>query len=217
VDRLDNRVDLGTRLHKLSGALAANSVPEMYSSLVSAWDGAEAVVIDCPTDRWYEPPQLPWHAEPVEAMMAWDTLSTLPDEMLTKVDRASMSVGLEVRVPLLDHRVVEAAWRLPPSSRVMHGRGKQPLRQILDRYVPRHLVDRPKTGFDPPIGVWLRGPLREWAEDLLSESRLSCQGLLEPGIVRSRWLEHLSGRRGSDYAIWAVLVFQAWLDGAQTS
>lgn len=213
LDRFGERSDLSNRLHKLSGALAANSVREMYSSLVSAWDDAESVVVGHENGPWNGPPDLPWPADPVEAMMAWDTMSTLPDEMLTKVDRASMSFGLEVRVPLLDHRVVQAAWELPPGLRVSRGRGKRALRLVLERHVPSHLVDRPKTGFDPPIADWLRGPLREWAEDLLSERRVSDEGLFKPARVRSCWAEHTSGRAGRDYAVWAVLIFQAWLDG----
>lgn len=205
--------DLGNWMHKLSRAMVAGSVPEMFSSLVSAWDEPETVVLGHTNGKWTGPPELPWAAEPVEAMMAWDTLLTLPDEMLTKVDRASMAVGLEVRVPLLDHRIVRAAWELPSGLRVSRGQGKKALRLVLDRYVPRELVDRPKTGFDPPIADWLRGPLREWAEDLLSESRLAAQGLFDPAPIRSCWADHISGRPGKDYAVWAVVSFQAWLDG----
>ena len=213
LERFGHGTDLGNHVHKLSGALAAASVPEMYTSLISNWDDADAVVIGDADGNWSGTTPLPWSADPAEAMMAWDTLSTLPDEMLTKVDRASMSCGLEVRVPLLDPRVVVAAWELPRGLRVAGMTGKRALRLVLDRYVPRHLVDRPKTGFDPPIARWLRGPLREWAEDLLSERRLADQGLLDPAPVRACWSEHMSGRAGRDYPVWAVLVFQAWLGG----
>ncbi len=144
--------------------------------------------------------------------MAWDTLSTLPDEMLVKVDRASMAFGLEVRPPLVDHKVVEAAWNLPPSLRISGGVGKRALRLLVERHVPRHLVDRPKTGFDPPLGVWLRGPLRDWAEDHLSESRLRNQGFFDPVAVRACWDAHQAGRPGLEYPLWAVLAFEAWLD-----
>jgi len=213
LERFGRAKDLGNRIHKLSRAMVASSVQEMFSSLVSAWDDPETVVLGYANGQWSGAPELPWSTDPVEAMMAWDTLLTLPDEMLTKVDRASMSCGLEVRVPLLDHRVVRAAWELPSDLRVSRGQGKKALRLVLDRYVPRELVDRPKTGFDPPIADWLRGPLREWAEDLLSESRLSAQGLFDPARIRSCWADHMSGRPGKDYAVWAVLFFQAWLDG----
>jgi len=213
LERFGRANDLGNWIHKLSRAMVASSVQEMFSSLVSAWDDPETVVLGYANGEWSGPPELPWSTDPVEAMMAWDTLLTLPDEMLTKVDRASMSFGLEVRVPLLDHRVVRAAWELPSALRVSRGQGKKALRLVLDRYVPRELVDRPKTGFDPPIADWLRGPLREWAEDLLSESRLSAQGLFDPARIRSCWADHMSGRPGKDYAVWAVVFFQAWLDG----
>jgi asparagine synthase (glutamine-hydrolysing) len=145
-------------------------------------------------------------------MMAWDTLSTLPEEMLVKVDRASMAFGLEVRPPLVGHKVLEAAWRLPPSLRISKGVGKRALRVLVERHVPRHLIDRPKTGFDPPLGVWLRGPLRDWAEDLLATSRLQEQGFLDPLAVRSCWDALQAGTRGLEYQLWAVLVFEAWLD-----
>jgi asparagine synthase (glutamine-hydrolysing) len=131
--------------------------------------------------------------------------------MLVKVDRASMAFALEVRPPLLAHRVVEAAWALPPNLRVDGRTGKQALRLILDRYVPRHLVDRPKTGFDPPLAAWLRGPLRSWAEELLSPERLRAQELIDPGPVSARWQELLSGRGGREYGLWSVLMLQSWL------
>jgi asparagine synthase (glutamine-hydrolysing) len=193
--------------------LSARSSREVYMSLVSAWDDAEAVVRGAPDANWAGPPTLSGlRGTPAEEMMAWDTLSTLPDEMLVKVDRASMAFGLEVRPPLVGHKVLEAAWRLPPSLRIHGGVGKRALRLLLDRHVPRHLVDRPKTGFDPPLGVWLRGPLRDWAEDHLATARLRDQGLLDPVAVRACWDAHQAGRPGLEYALWAVLVFQAWLD-----
>jgi asparagine synthase (glutamine-hydrolysing) len=205
--------DLGTRAHKLARVLSAQSTRQVYMSLVSAWDDAEGVVLDAPSRSWSGPPPLPGlGGAPAEEMMAWDTLSTLPDEMLVKVDRASMAFGLEVRPPLVGHEVMEAAWSLPPSLRISGGVGKRALRLLLDRHVPRHLVQRPKTGFDPPLGVWLRGPLKEWAEDHLGESRLRDQGLLDPIAVRGCWDAHQAGRPGLEYPLWAVLTFEAWLE-----
>jgi asparagine synthase (glutamine-hydrolysing) len=205
--------DLGGRAQKLARLLSAQSSREVYMGLVSAWDEAEAVVLGAPDAQWSGPPEL--HglvATTAEEMMAWDTLSTLPDEMLAKVDRASMAFSLEVRPPLVDHKVVEAAWGLPASLRIRGGEGKRALRLLVERYVPRQLIDRPKTGFDPPLGAWLRGPLREWAEDHLAVARLREQGFLDPVAVRACWDAHKRGRPGLEYALWAVLVFEAWLE-----
>lgn len=201
---------LAGRAHKLSRLLQGDSARDVYVSLVSAWDGDPPAM---GASSWPGPPDLGWPAEPVDSMMAWDTLSTLPDEMLVNVDRASMAFALEVRPPLLDRQVVEAAWALPPELRVDGRSGKQILRAVLDRYVPRQLVARPKTGFDPPLATWLRGPLRPWAEDLLSPTRLRSQGFLDPVAVQARWSELLSGRAGREYSLWSVLVLQSWLDG----
>jgi asparagine synthase (glutamine-hydrolysing) len=146
-----------------------------------------------------------------ETMMYADLVSYLPDDVLTKVDRASMSVGFEVRAPFLDHRVVEWAWAQPLRLKVRGGQGKWLLRRVLDRYVPRRLVDRPKAGFDVPVGAWLRGPLRGWAEDLHDPGRLRRQGLLRPEPVSQRWQAHLAGRGNGHDQLWTLLMLQAWL------
>jgi asparagine synthase (glutamine-hydrolysing) len=147
-----------------------------------------------------------------ERMLYLDTLMYLPDDILVKVDRASMAVRLEARVPLVDHRVVEFGWRIPEALKVRDSVSKWPLRQVLDRYVSHELVDRPKQRFEIPVSEWLRGPLREWAESLLAEDCLRDEGFLEPTPVRDKWERHLTGTRNWHYPLWNVLMFQAWLD-----
>jgi asparagine synthase (glutamine-hydrolysing) len=203
--------DLGTKAHKLAGLLGAASPSELYAALVSSWPDSASVVAGAGAGA-HPPEPMAGIDDPADAMMAWDTVTTLPDEMLAKVDRATMAVGLEARPPLLDHRVVEAAWALPPQLRVAGGTGKQALRLLLSRYLPVGLWQRPKVGFDPPLAAWLRGPLREWAGDLLSPARLRSEGYLRPEPVAAAWAEHQAGAANRDYALWSVLVWESWLD-----
>lgn len=144
--------------------------------------------------------------------MAKDMVSYLPDDILVKVDRAAMALGLETRVPLLDHQVVEFAWQLPLSMKLRNGQSKWLLRQVLYKHVPKALIERPKKGFGVPMATWLRGPLQEWAEELLDESRLQREGFFNPIAIRQKWNEHLSGQRNWQAQLWIVLMFQAWLD-----
>ena len=145
-------------------------------------------------------------------MMYRDAMTYLPDDILCKVDRAAMGISLETRVPFLDPAVVELAWRLPMSMKVRGDTGKWALREVLYRHVPRSLIERPKAGFGIPVGEWLRGPLRAWAESLLDPSRLKSEGYLKSAPVCRVWRDHLSGRRDWSPRLWTILMFQAWLE-----
>jgi asparagine synthase (glutamine-hydrolysing) len=155
--------------------------------------------------------------EPLSHFLFRDMAEYLPSDILVKLDRASMATSLEARCPMLDHRVVEFAWRLPSNTKIRSGQGKWILRQVLARYLPQHLFERPKQGFDVPVNTWLKGPLRAWASDLLAETRLRRQGLLDVSLVQSCWREHLAGVRDHSRLLWAVLMLQAWLDSIDTS
>lgn len=205
---------VGDKAHKFAEILAANSREVIYHNLLSHWKSPGDIVVG-----GYEPPTLLKNGNGSakvkdfeHQMMYLDAISYLPDDILVKVDRAAMSVSLETRVPFLDHRVVEFAWRLPLALKIRNGQGKWILRQVLDKYVPKELVERPKAGFGVPIDSWLRGPLREWAETLLAEDRLKREGFFNPEPIRLKWQEHLSGKRNWQYHLWDVLMFQAWLE-----
>jgi asparagine synthase (glutamine-hydrolysing) len=182
--------------------------------MLSSWRQPEALVIGAT-----EPPSQATGLAPpleglggIERMMALDMVGYLPDDILVKVDRAAMAVSLETRVPMLDHQVVEFAWRLPFDLKIRGGESKWILRRLLDRYVPRALIERPKMGFGVPIGEWLRGPLRDWAEALLDERRLRSEGFFRPEPIRRMWKAHLSGALDEQYRLWPVLMFQSWLE-----
>lgn len=199
----------GNKMHKLA-AIAGKTPDEFYRTLTSVWNAADRPV---PTGIEDPLPSLSGAAAQQSfpaRMQTLDMLTYLPGDILTKVDRASMAVSLEARCPLLDHRVVSFAWSLPEAMKLRGTQSKWLLRQLVHRYVPQRLVDRPKTGFSVPIGDWLRGPLREWAEDLLAPEHLEPTGLLDPAPIRARWEEHLTGQRNNEHALWTVLMFESW-------
>lgn len=207
------------RLEKLAGALKAHGYQEMYSRLVSQW--SDPAVPGPALPKWPSPLDERALADQIREPVSWitylDSIMYLPDDILVKVDRASMAVSLEARVPLLDHRVVEFAAELPHSLKIRRGQGKWILRQVLYRYVDRRLVERPKQGFAIPVGTWLRGSLREWAEELLSPTALAASGVLDPEPIRKCWQAHISGHANCHRHLWVVLMLQAWLRREQRS
>lgn len=202
----------GDKLHKLAEILAARTPEEIYIGLVSHWKYPDKVVSDAHEPATVLTDSARWAALPdfESRMMYLDQMTYLPDDILAKVDRAAMGVSLETRVPFLDHRVVEFAWSLPLSLKMRDAQGKWLLREVLSRYVPKDLIERPKMGFGIPLDVWLRGSLKGWAEELLDETRLRNECFFEPSVIRKKWDEHLAGRRNWSYHLWDVLMFQAW-------
>lgn len=202
----------GDKIHKLAGIIAAASQNDLYRRLISQWENPSALVLGCREPDNSMSVETRSFSDFSQRMMIHDTLTYLPDDILVKVDRASMAVSLESRVPFLDHRIVEFAWRVPMSMKIRSGQGKWILKQVLARYIPKTLIDRPKMGFGVPIGDWLHGPLREWAEALLDENRLREEGFFDPKPIREKWAEHLTGKRKWQHHLWTVLMFQAWLE-----
>ncbi|NCT83560.1 MAG: asparagine synthase (glutamine-hydrolyzing) [Comamonadaceae bacterium] len=205
--------NIGDKVHKFARTvLPAQTQAEMYRALVSHWDEPARIVLGAsepPTLLQLERGSFAGFSD-IEYMSLLDQITYLPDDILVKVDRAAMATSLETRAPLLDHRVVEFAWRVPMHQKIRAGKGKWLMRELLYRDVPRELIERPKQGFAVPLDAWLRGPLRDWAADLIEPRALHRAGLFDVAEVQRRWQEHLSGKRNWHYQIWDVLMFQAW-------
>ena len=209
---LGRQLRLG-RLQRIGGVLAVDGPDDLYRRIISQWQDPQQLMPGTtePKGGIWDPEIVTSIPDFIPRMQYYDALQYMPDDVLTKVDRASMAVSLETRVPLLDHRVLEFAWRLPMSMKMGQGGGKWILRKLLGRHLPTAMIERPKMGFGVPIGTWLRGDLRDWAEDLLTESSLRADGFFDPAPIRATWKIHLSGEADTSYMIWTILMFQQWL------
>lgn len=203
-------VNVGLKVHKLAEAMSFSNTRDVYRYFLSQWPDPTQLLAEPEPGTMWEQAWDECAPDFLDQMMVADAVAYLPDDIMVKVDRAAMGVSLETRAPFLDHRLFEFAWRLPQTAKVDNARGKLLLRRLVGRYVPDVLMDRPKQGFGVPIDAWLRGPLREWAEALLDERRLTEEGWFNPKPIRAAWHEHLSGRRDWQYRIWVILMFQAW-------
>ncbi len=216
IEPLMRATSIGTSTHRAAQYLSARSAQECYEMQFSHHYGLPTGVLG-ESGRILDAAAAGYAVDVnmsiFDHMMSEDTMTYLPDDILVKVDRASMAVSLESRVPLLDHRVVEFAWRLPLEMKLRRNEGKWLLKKVLRRHVPARLIDREKQGFGVPVGDWIRGPLRAWAEDLISADRLKQQGIFDESIVRARWQQYLRGGRVSSDGVWQLLMFQSWIDG----
>jgi asparagine synthase (glutamine-hydrolysing) len=212
--RLARPSSVGDRAYRLAEIMAVKNPEELYHNLISYWRRPAEVVLGAsePPTILTQPSDWARPADLGRRLMYLDLVTYLPEDILAKVDRASMGVSLEARVPILDHRVVEFAAHIPTSMKIRSGQAKWLLRQVLYRYLPGKLIERPKMGFGVPVEDWLRGPLRDWAEGLLNQDRLRREGFFRPEPIGECWAEHLSGRRNRQGHLWNVLMFQAWLD-----
>ena len=221
LQKQDSISQVGDKIHKTAVRFQnIKTADDLYKSFVTEWQNADGLVIGVSLNAKelynFTADALPGNnLELEESMMFRDAITYLPGDILCKVDRAAMSNSLETRVPFLDPSVLDVAWRTPLDMKIKNGQGKWVLREILYKYVPKELIERPKTGFGVPIGDWLKGPLREWAEDLLDQKKLAQQGYLEPLVVQKYWSEHLSGSRDWTFRVWSILMFQSWLQSIE--
>ena len=206
-----NRPSPSEQFKMVAMLLKAKSFEQYYQIKLSSWKRPEEVLKNPGTIKMLHADHSQSQGNLFEKMMYIDTLRYLPDDILVKVDRAAMANSLETRIPLLDHRIVEFSWTLPLAMKLRLDKGKWILREVLKKYMPISMFDRPKSGFAIPVEIWLRGPLRDWAEELLSERRIKEEGIFKPGPIRKRWQDHLRGRYQSHGALWALLMFQSWM------
>lgn len=211
---LNKYSNIGDKIHKSAGVLGSKSISELYWSLISHWNPSTDLVINSvePISKYRSNSLFLNELDDVQKMMFLDTITYLPDDILTKVDRAAMAVSLETRVPFLDHRIIEYAWKMPQVYKMKDGVTKLALREVLYKYIPKKLIERPKMGFGIPLDQWLRGPLKLWVEDLISEEKIRKEGLLNYDLIRDKWNAHLTGKRNWAYHIWDIVMFQAWLE-----
>lgn len=211
---LNKHLNFGEKIHKFANVLKTKSLQDYYYTLCSHWQNPDKVLIDVDEPKTTLK-KLISELDGLniqQQMMVMDSITYLSDDILVKLDRAAMASSLETRAPFLDHKLIEHVWKIPHSLKIKNGKGKFILRQILDRYVPNALTERPKMGFGIPLAEWLRGPLKDWAENLLDEKILRHEGYFNSELIKNKWKEHLTGKKNWQYDLWDVLMFQAWIN-----
>lgn len=211
---LNQYSNFGDKIHKGANVLNTKNFSDIYYTLCSHWENPTKIVLNSEEPGTFLTKFKPnlKYLNHQQQMMTLDLLTYLPDDILVKVDRAAMASSLETRVPFLDHKLIEHVFKIPHSLKYRNGNGKWILKRILNQYVPKSLTQRPKMGFEIPIGSWLRGPLRDWAENLLNEKRLNQENFFNTKFVRAKWLDHLDGKKNWQHDLWDILMFQVWLE-----